>query len=259
MMEMVMVSSNLMRIRDNHSVSKYKITNEWKDEKIEEDQFDTLMQDLKEFDKSLDDLDLALELGLRSEVDIKKKLATLKKALSEATDKSPGDLKSQRRLQARLEEAIQNANIARRSQIAAEEKFRRQNEILEKALTDLRERNKELNEATKQNTSLLLEQMKFTNWNEQVDDDEISQTASRLYQEIETWVKRHFRADENDLCWIYRTISNRIFRTFLVRLMVGIVSDDAEKLLGIAIEALSKEVQKTCKNAFNPYQIKRNY
>ncbi|KAJ6115347.1 hypothetical protein N7486_001125 [Penicillium sp. IBT 16267x] len=125
-------------------------------------------------------------------------------------------------------------------QLCAEEKFRRQTQILEECRA-------ELDASLGENKSLVIKQAALQKWTDRLDDDEARQTMAQLYQCLEGWVRRYFPGlssanktsnvnpdsllvDESnrlDIFYgIYDLISNAVFRTYLTRIMVGINDSD---------------------------------
>ncbi|KAJ5537620.1 hypothetical protein N7494_007099 [Penicillium frequentans] len=79
----------------------------------------------------------------------------------------------------------EEVELSRMGQLCAEEKFRRQTEIL-------RERNAALDASLEENNSLIVQQAALQRWTDRLDDDEARQITVQLYHDLETWVKRHF-------------------------------------------------------------------
>ncbi|KAJ5988529.1 hypothetical protein N7481_003739 [Penicillium waksmanii] len=129
------------------------------------------------------------------------------------------------------------ANIA---QIAAEEKFRRQTEIMEQQTA-------KISELQQENTMLLLRQRKIQKSTDQADDDELSQVLNGLYQELEGWANRHFPQGDThaqNSCWIYGAVSCLIFSFYLLKFWIGMSNTEEELIASHKIQSISAEVQK---------------
>lgn len=152
--------------------------------------------------------------------------------------------KSLKYVQSLLDESAKEATLARKTQIGAEEKFRRQAEILSKTTT-------ELDDALQESQKLTFQQMKLQKWTEQSDDDEISQAMGNLCQELEAWVKHHFPPSAlfgHGIYWLCADVSHRMTALWLSRVLVGVVGDDLEAhVLSQAVRILDQKVVEICK------------
>lgn len=88
-------------------------------------------------------------------------------------------------LMQRLEIADKNAKLALRAQLIAEERLRRQNELLQES----RNATETAHKAQSQTLARLTELQK---WTECVDDGEVVEIMRKLFQRLEDWTKRHF-------------------------------------------------------------------
>lgn len=190
-------------------------------------------EDLKERYKKVQQENKALRLDLEEAT---KELETLQSKLLA----SEGSLKD---LQTTVDESVAAARVARKSQICAEEKFRRQNEILEKKTT-------ELNSVLKESEKLAFQQLKLQKWTEKSDDDEISQTMSNLCQQLETWAKQHFLCSPphgSEFYWFCAYVSSQFLAPYLSRVLVGITGDAyPTQVVNQTIHCLAQKVQEIC-------------
>lgn len=150
--------------------------------------------------------------------------------------------KAQKHHENKAREFYEAARVSRQDQLFAEEKFRRQTEVLNNRTT-------ELDEAMQVNQKLALQQMKLEKWTEKCDDDEISQLMNSLCQQLEAWGQRHFptsTSDGYDFYELYAHVSSRIFKMYLSRVLVGIGDDSNDELVSQKIDSLDQMVQEIC-------------
>lgn len=149
-----------------------------------------------------------------------------------------------RDVQRERDEFMKEAKLARKIQVCAEEKFRRQTEILNKTTT-------ELNEALQENHNLTLQKIKLQKWTERSDDDEISQAMGELCQQLEAWAKHHFPRSApkgREFYWFCALVSNRVTVACLSRILVGVVGDAFEaQVLCEGVHSLDQKVEKICR------------
>ncbi|KAJ5355530.1 uncharacterized protein N7496_012742 [Penicillium cataractarum] len=88
-------------------------------------------------------------------------------------------------LMQRLEIAGETTKAARRVQLIAEERLRRQNELL-------RESRKNTETALKEQSQTLSKLTELQKWTESIDDGEVVEVMRKLFQRLEDWTKRHF-------------------------------------------------------------------
>lgn len=169
-----------------------------------------------------------------------------------------------RELSGRLEKKDEDVRKARKSQVSSAEKVRQQGELLEEA----RQR---ADAALKENRKLVSKLAQLQRWTDCLDDEEAGRTMCKFYQDLQSWIERHFKsmsfeasteyADANtspkgvsvscqssDLAYLERIseigmeISWHIFNSILTRVMVGWKEDFYQ---------LDKHVNKTCKLPFS--------
>ncbi|KAJ5798525.1 uncharacterized protein N7503_007821 [Penicillium pulvis] len=149
----------------------------------------------------------------------------------------------------------EEVKVSRMGQLRAEERFRRQTQILG-------ERNAVLDASLEENNSLAIQQAALQRWTERLDDDEARQITAQLYYDLEIWVKRHFphlfpankashanpdipSAYENgclDAFYnAFAVISYHVFDKFLTRTMVGIIDSDFSKTVSMLDERVRTE------------------
>lgn len=150
----------------------------------------------------------------------------------------------------------EEVKASRMGQLCAEERFRRQTQIL-------KERSTALDASLEENDSLIIQQATLQRWTERLDDDEARQITAQLYYDLEIWVKRHFphlfsankashanpdspSAYENgclDTFYnAYTVVAYCVFNIFLTRTMVGIGDSD----LGKKVSMLDEKVRMEC-------------
>ncbi|KAJ5633352.1 hypothetical protein N7490_009691 [Penicillium lividum] len=146
--------------------------------------------------------------------------------------------------------------IIRRNQLCAEEKLRRQTEMLEECQG-------KLDISLQMNNALVIKQAELQRWTNHLDDDEARYTMNQLCQDTETWVKRHFpevlprdrpddfitddpsarsNGDFGLFCATCDYISCNIFEKYLTRTMVGFINPGANKDLSI----IEKQIHLIC-------------
>lgn len=149
----------------------------------------------------------------------------------------------------------EEVKASRMGQLRAEERFRRQTQIL-------KERSAALDVSLEENNSLVIQQATLQRWTERLDDDEARQITAQLYYDLEIWVKRHFphlfsankashanpdspSAHENGYLGAFyhafAMVSYHIFDKFLTRTMVGIVDSDSSKKVSMLDEKIRTE------------------
>ncbi|KAJ5099053.1 hypothetical protein N7532_006054 [Penicillium argentinense] len=146
------------------------------------------------------------------------------------------------RLQKTATASLKAVNAAKKFQVSAEERYRRQTEILNK-------RTAELEEAADENSSLAFQQMILTKWTDSFGDDEINQVMGSLNQELETWVKHHFyryTSHGDTFHCVYGLVIDQIFHAILSRAMVGTAADLHRDIFSDYFVSLDIEVQKKC-------------
>lgn len=170
-----------------------------------------------------------------------------------------------RELWGRLEKNQEDARQARQSQVCSTEKLRRQGELLGEA----RQR---ADAALKENRELVSKLAQLQRWTDCLDDEEAARSMCKLYQDLQTWIGRHFRSSplatstehmeantsskgvssqRPDLAFLERVseismeISWHIFNSILTRVMVGWQEDFGQHLY-----QLDKHINETCKSPF---------
>jgi hypothetical protein len=191
----------------------------------------------------------------------------LERKLEEST-KSGEDLERQLNSQTSRVQSLQEAldsckkelKASKTGQVSAEERFRRQTEIL-------MERSAALDTSLEENSSLIIQQATLQQWTDRLGDDEARQVTAQLYHHLETWVTRHFRdvlladkashanpdillahesGDLNIFYGIYAFVSYEVFREFLTRTMIGVNDRDFNHKISI----LDTHIRKKC--GYNP-------
>lgn len=146
-----------------------------------------------------------------------------------------------------LMEANQRAKSALKAQLGAEEKFRQQTE-------NLKQLSEKLEEAKKQNTILLQQQMqeiKLSKWNEQIDDEEICRTMNSLFRELEAWTKSHLShcapfCEDGNLNSLWAIVSYRVCERCLEPELIAIGGQAINDAVQHQLSELSEEVQNIC-------------
>jgi len=144
-------------------------------------------------------------------------------------------------------QAKNQANIAVKAQMCAEENFRQQT-------ANLNQMSEKLEIANEENVILLrqqMEHMKLLNWNEQIDDEEIGRSMNGLYRELEAWTRRQLSHRESSIEYVSlqslsATVSYKIFARCLRPEFIALSSEAAYDLGRIELLQLSDEVQKVC-------------
>ncbi|KAJ5640149.1 uncharacterized protein N7484_008011 [Penicillium longicatenatum] len=158
-------------------------------------------------------------------------------------------------LQEALDSCKKELNESKTGQVSAEERFRRQTELL-------MECSAALDTSLEENSSLIIQQATLQQWTDHLDDDEARQTTAQLYHHLETWVTRHFRdvlladqvspanpdillaheSDDLDIFYrIYAFVSYEVFREFLTRTMIGVNDRDFNHKISILDTHIRKE------------------
>lgn len=170
--------------------------------------------------------------------------------------------KMKRELLDELENDKEDARNERRSKIRAEEQSRRLRELLEEC-------RQSRDTALKQNRELVSKLKQVQRATDCLDDDEAGRTMRKLYQDLQNWIRRHFKSasfetsaerveanpssrvvsyQQPDLAYLETTseisleISWQVFNSILTRVMVGWNEDFGQHLY-----QLDKHIYKTCK------------
>lgn len=149
-----------------------------------------------------------------------------------------------------LHNCIQCLKNSRRDRDCAQERLRRQIEILESCQSDL-------STALKENTRLVFQLSNLKKWTDSLNDDEATDILRHANMGVETWIEHHFNRNSpgktrkatdpiNHLTLfykIYASVAYCIFEAFLSNAMIGI----DEPSLSKSIQIIEDEVQKQCK------------
>jgi hypothetical protein len=156
-----------------------------------------LERSLEYYTKRNRNLELLLKQATKRHQDLERSLtecAKERQCLKRTIDSQSGEM---RRLENQVDEYIEDAKATKRSQLLADEKIRRQAELLE-------ELRAALDALVQQNNDHLVKQATLQRWTDCLDDEEARQTMTQLFQDLETWALRHFprlltRYSPNDL------------------------------------------------------------
>lgn len=169
-----------------------------------------------------------------------------------------------RELRGQLERSEEDARKARKSQICGAEQLRRQGESLEEA-------RRTTDAALNENRELVYKLGQLQRWTDCLDDREAARTMCNLYQNLQNWIKRHFKSMSSEtpiehvgpdgsckgasdqlsdraylekIMEISREISWHVFNSILTRFMVGSNEDFGQHLY-----QLDKHINEKCKLA----------
>lgn len=162
----------------------------------------------------------------------------------------------------RVEIAEETAKVARMAQLIAEERLRRQNELLH-------ESRKNAETALKEQSQTLSKLTGLQKWTESVDDGEVVEVMRKLFQRLEDWTKRHFNEifhaarfmrnarlegvlpSYHNSPWItiqviQAAISEQVFREIFSRFMVGL----PERFYDQIFYKIDTKLSRSCKSAY---------